>query len=66
MLMNLAFFAPIAILLLLFLTAAIKILREYQRGENSTGTEADNDRTQRSRRYKIRGCLRNRMVAGIG
>ena len=32
MLKDLAFFAPIAILLLLFLTAAIKILREYQRG----------------------------------
>ena len=32
MLMNLAFYAPIVLLLLLFLTAAIKILREYQRG----------------------------------
>jgi regulator of protease activity HflC (stomatin/prohibitin superfamily) len=32
MLTNLAFYAPVAILLLVFLTAAIKILREYQRG----------------------------------
>lgn len=32
MLMNLAFYVPPLLLLLLFLTAAIKILREYQRG----------------------------------
>ncbi|MBC2664804.1 slipin family protein [Novosphingobium flavum] len=32
MLPNLAFYAPVAILLLVFLSAAIRILREYQRG----------------------------------
>lgn len=32
MLMNLAFYVPVLIVLLLFLTAAIRILREYQRG----------------------------------
>lgn len=32
MLLNLAFYVPIVLLLILFLTAAIKILREYQRG----------------------------------
>jgi len=32
MLLDLAFYAPVVILVLLFLTAAIKILREYQRG----------------------------------
>src|ERR1044072_4629065 len=32
MLMDLTFYAPIIFLVLLFLTAAIRILREYQRG----------------------------------
>ena len=41
-------------------------LREYQRGQNATGSKANNNRTLLIGRRKVGTCLRRKFIVGVG